>query len=270
MWIILAGALAILPRQRVALFLLLLSTLLALYQGVVTWPAVTLLLALAALAALRRYVDANRWVKEITELLLVTASIGLFLHVFPGFHNPPQIQAVKAGPQSLPFSFYFNFDKALIPFLLLACMPTLFKTAAFPPRHYLSWVGLLAAMPLLLFLAVLLGGLGLETHFPDWIGAFMLANLFFVCLAEEAFFRGYIQHRLRQWAGGSKALLLTSLLFGLAHFSGGALLVIFATLAGVIYGLAWHWSGRLWVATGVHFTFNMMHLLFFTYPALQH
>lgn len=40
----------------------------------------------------------------------------------------------------------------------------------------------------------------------------------------------------------------------------------FAGLAGVIYGIAWMWSGRLWVATLFHFGLNLIHLLFFTYP----
>jgi len=48
------------------------------------------------------------------------------------------------------------------------------------------------------------------------------------------------------------------------------LLMIFAALAGLIYGLVWHWSGRLWLATAFHFALNMVHLLFFTYPALAH
>ena len=123
---------------------------------------------------------------------------------------------------------------------------------------------------LLLYCAVLLGGLAFERHTPDWLGPFMLANLFFVSLAEEALFRGYLQQRLKQVVGGIPALLLSALLFGLVHLSGGLLLVIFATLAGLLYGLAWHWSGRLWLATALHFGLNLTHLLFFTYPALHH
>lgn len=65
------------------------------------------------------------------------------------------------------------------------------------------------------------------------------------------------------------ALLLSSVIFGLMHLGGGVLLVVFATLAGVLYGLAWLWSGRLWVATVLHFTLNLCHALFFTYPLLQ-
>lgn len=271
MWLVLAGALISLAQaKRLALLLLTLSLLLGLYQGLLSWPAGILSLLSASLVVLRLRYPANPQLQSSTEALLVFICIGLFLHLFPGFHQPPHVEAVRAGPQSVPFSFSFNFDKALIPFLLLACTPTLFNTAAHPPRHNIVWFALVAAIPLLLCLAVMLGGLGFEPHFPAWIWAFMLANLFFVALAEEAFFRGYLQHRLRQRVGGGKALWITSLLFGLVHFPGGVLLVIFATLAGIIYGLAWHWSGRLWIATACHFAFNMTHLLFFTYPALQH
>ena len=70
------------------------------------------------------------------------------------------------------------------------------------------------------------------------------------------------------WANGWAwpALALASALFGLAHFAGGPLLMLFAGLAGLIYGLAWLWSGRLWVATLFHFGLNLTHLLLFTYP----
>jgi hypothetical protein len=48
------------------------------------------------------------------------------LHVIPGFHNPKVLDAVVVGPQSIPFSMYFNMDKAVVPFFLITCMPTLF------------------------------------------------------------------------------------------------------------------------------------------------
>lgn len=271
MWIILAGALTVLsPAKRLAVLLLLLATIMGLFQDVLDWPALAILGAIALLAWVRVENPTNRAVLLISETLLVLIAGGLFLHLLPGFNNPRQIEEMQVGPHSQPFSFYYNFDKALIPFVLLAALPTLFRTQKFPAPHKILWLLLLAAIPLLLYVAVLLGGLAIEPHWPDWLGSFMLANLFFVSLAEEAFFRGYVQQRLRQKIGGVAALLIASVLFGLAHFPGGMMLVVFATLAGLIYGLAWHWSGRVWVATIVHFLFNMTHLLFFTYPALQH
>lgn len=93
--------------------------------------------------------------------------------------------------------------------------------------------------------------------------------MLFVAFAEEALFRGWIQQRLTRWLSAAPAMLIASLLFGLAHFSGGPLLMFFATLAGMIYGLAWMWSRRLWVAVLFHAGFNLCHLLFFTYPLLR-
>ena len=56
---------------------------------------------------------------------------GLFLHLLPSFAPGPDKAVV--GPQSLPFTMYFNFDKALVPFLLLACLPSLFRDEARAP-----------------------------------------------------------------------------------------------------------------------------------------
>lgn len=271
MWIILAGALAALqPAKRLSLLLLALATALGVYQNVLDWPVTLVFAAVAALVAFRIYDRRSQVWQSISEALLVLIALALMLHLIPGFNNPRQIDAVRAGAHSLPFSFSFHFDKALIPFLLLACMPTLFKAEAHPPRTPVLWLLPVAAIPLLLVSAVWLGGLAFERHVPDWLGAFTLANLFFVSLAEEAFFRGYLQQRLRQKWGSIVALLVTALLFGLAHAPGGVLLMVFAGLAGLIYGLVWHWSGRLWLATACHFALNMVHLLFFTYPALAH
>ncbi|MGC3833655.1 type II CAAX prenyl endopeptidase Rce1 family protein [Moritella viscosa] len=55
---------------------------------------------------------------------------------------------------------------------------------------------------------------------------------------------------------------------GLAHFSGGTLLVIFATLADLGYALVFHFTNRLWCAVLAHLLFNFVHLIFFTYPVL--
>ena len=267
MWGILAASLLFLSINWVlSLFLLLSSLSIALYHGVLTLPsAAFLLLTLIVTLLLQKY-RRRKWPATALELLLVMAAIALFLHLVPGFNNLNVLKNVKVGPLSAPFSMYYNLDKALIPFILLACLPTLFATKKHPSVSRLGWLGLIASIPALLLLAVALGVLKIEMHTPAWIGSFVVANVFFVCLAEEALFRGYLQQRLSQWLGNYPALLLTALLFGAAHIAGGPLLMVFAALAGVIYGLAWLWSGRLWVAVAFHFALNLMHLLFFTYP----
>ncbi|GAM71575.1 CAAX amino terminal protease family [Vibrio sp. JCM 19236] len=97
----------------------------------------------------------------------------------------------------------------------------------------------------------------------------MLNNFLLTCVAEEAFFRGFLQQVLCKKYGWHLGVAIASLLFGLAHMGGGLLLVVFASLAGLGYGLIFHFSSRLWVAVLFHFLFNFTHLLFFTYPMMK-
>ncbi len=156
------------------------------------------------------------------------------------------INGEKTGPLSPPFTLDYHFGKALVPFLLFACLPTLFSADS---GQRVGKVGRIAAllisMAALLLLAVTLGRLKIELHTPYWLLKYAMANLFFTCMAEEVLFRGYLQQRLSQWLSAWPALIITALIFGIAHLSGGMWMAMFATLAGLIYGLTWMWSGRL-------------------------
>lgn len=272
MWGVLSASLFFLPFNRlIAWCILAASTGMGIYHHILTPFSLACMAVLAGLAALRHYYRTRRGLASVLEALLVAGCVALFFHLLPGFNNPLAIENVKAGPLSAPFNMHYNFDKALIPFLLFACLPTLFNAGKAEKNVGVgAWLWLFASVPLLLLLAVAIGGLKIEPHFPDWILTFSMANLFFVAMAEEALFRGYLQQRLGAWLGAYPALIVASLLFGAAHFPAGMLMVAFATLTGVIYGLAWMWSGRLWLPIALHFGFNLIHLLFFTYPLYQH
>ncbi|MBP6121041.1 MULTISPECIES: CPBP family intramembrane glutamic endopeptidase [Providencia] len=267
-WLILATSLATLATHRlISALLLLLAIGMAFFSGILGWQAIVLLAFIILLGAIRVRFSSNLTIKVMSEIMLVACAIGLFIHLFPGFNNQRYLDKVFIGPQSSPFTMYLNFDKALIPFILLACLPTLFSTQPVKTATSTQWALLIVSVPLLLIIAALAGGLGFEAHFPTWLPAFVICNLFFVALAEEALFRGYLQQRLTLWLRSPYlALILSSLLFGGLHFAGGPLLILFATLAGVIYGLTWLWSGKLWLAVSIHFGLNLIHLLFFTYP----
>ncbi|MBP1131334.1 MULTISPECIES: CPBP family intramembrane glutamic endopeptidase [unclassified Serratia (in: enterobacteria)] len=272
MWGVLAASLFFLPFNRlIAWSILAASAGMGMYHGVLTPLSLACLLGIVALAGLRHHFRAQRNLSVLFEVLVVASCVALFLHLVPGINNQLMIDGEKAGPLSAPFTMYYNFDKALVPFLLFACLPTLFKRdEPEKSRGSLSWIALIISVPVLLLIAVALGGLKIELHTPAWILPFVMANLFFVCMAEEALFRGYLQQRLSQWLGAWPALIIAAVIFGAAHLAGGMLMVAFATLAGLIYGLAWMWSGRLWVPILFHFGLNLTHLLLFTYPLYQH
>ncbi len=70
------------------------------------------------------------------------------------------------------------------------------------------------------------------------------------CMAEEAFFRGFIQKNLSLMMkkirhGDYLALLIAALLFGLAHYAGGTKYVILATVAGMGYGWVYLTTKRI-------------------------
>jgi len=270
MWVLLAGSLLTAGFNRsVGILMLVLSILWAASVGVVEPLGLWGMVCVAIIALLLRRYRHIQAIAISAELLLLFIALNLLSHFFPGFNNPKLLDNVRVGALSAPFSMYYNFDKALIPFVLLAALPTLYCCKPLRRTRPRNWLLLIASVPLLLLLATAVGGLKLELHYPTWFWQFALANLFFVSLAEEALFRGYLQRRLSQLIGPVYGLLVSALLFGISHLAGGMLLVAFASLAGVIFGLAWMWSGSLWVAVLFHFALNLLNLLFFTYPMYQ-
>ncbi|KAI3491811.1 hypothetical protein L1887_43913 [Cichorium endivia] len=247
MWYLLATSLAALSLNRSLAYLMLgLTAFLGWKQSILDAPALLVIASIVVGWSVVEWLrNKNNKYTYLVEGLCVAIAVALVLHVIPGFHNPKVLDAVVVGPQSIPFSMYFNMDKAVVPFFLITCMPTLFVAKPLYKAGKVGWGILILAIPALLLLAVALGGLRIEPHAPEWFAQFALANIFFVSLAEEALFRGYLQQRLSRIIHPVVALLIASVIFGLMHYSGGLLLIIFASLSGIIYGLAWMWSGRL-------------------------
>ncbi|MBF9000340.1 CPBP family intramembrane glutamic endopeptidase [Vibrio nitrifigilis] len=203
-----------------------------------------------------------------SALVVIACCLALFIHKVPGFDNLLVLNQVITGPQSQPFTMYLNLDKPLALFILLLAYPKLLGNGGTPNHKAIALTAI--ALFCLLPIAVLIGALKFEWSLPAWWWLFAFNNLLFTCVAEEALFRGYLQQKLANKLGVVAGIGIASILFGLAHFAGGPLLVIFAALTGLGYGLIFYWSQRLWVAVLAHFAFNCIHLLCFTYPIALH
>jgi membrane protease YdiL (CAAX protease family) len=82
-------------------------------------------------------------------------------------------------------------------------------------------------------------------------------------LVDEILMRGMLVSGLAQVLGGRPfaAVLIASVLFGSTHifFEGAsALSLISNSLGGVMYGLAFILTGRIWLGLGLHFTWNFV------------
>ena len=84
-----------------------------------------------------------------------------------------------------------------------------------------------------------------------------LTILLTIALPEELLFRGLIQNLLQKtWGHSGRALVVTSVVFGLAHLNNGPRpdwrYAVLATVAGFFYGRAYLQSGGLIAAALVH------------------
>jgi len=242
---------------------------------VLDWRGLVVVAVFVALAVAAR--TSARAALRIPLLVLTgVCALLLAVHKLPGFHNPLIADAVQVSAGAPPFTLYANFDKAVAGIVLMGVFCT-------PIRNVFAWGPMLrrTAPVLLATLVVVLGtGTLLGYVAPDvkWMAVtpwFLAVNLLFTCVAEEAFFRGFLLGGMARALDGRRfgtavAVAVSTLLFGLAHAGGGPALVVMAALAGLGYAAAYLRSGRIEGAILTHFALNAVHFVAFTYPALRH
>lgn len=236
------------------------------YQGFLGIEAVIILIGFYFIAFLISK-DMPKWLNVGLHLIFIAICIGLAAHVLPGFKQYVIQDQVQKSALSQPFDLRVNIDKFHVFFgVLLAC-----RTYVVPyvvDNRRIQYIFLtIAALGLLQYLTIPLGLMSFDFQVPQWMPYWFLMNLLLTCPAEEAFFRAYIQRGFHNYMKPMNAILLASVVFGLAHFAGGPLFMVFAALAGAGYGLVYFLTGgSLLAAVAIHFLFNLSHLAFFTYP----
>lgn len=133
-----------------------------------------------------------------------------------------------------------------------------------------AWVVVLAGI---MAIGLLLYALGADDAVPKqppalipFIAGLPIAVKVLISLSagvvEEWFFRGFLQPRM--------GLILSTLLFALAHFSyGQPFMLIGITLLSLIYGLLVKWRQNIWPAIAAHTLFDAVQLLVVVPGALR-
>lgn len=240
--------------------------------GLVAPIGVAALLVLAAVCHLRQR-SASTIIRALLLTAVIVLALALALHKMPGFANPLLLRDVQVSPGAPPVTQYLNVDKAAVGILLCAYFCA-------PARRRADWCALRPAWPIVLVTpvvvltgALLSGTVAIDPKLPPFTPLFLVTNLLFTCVAEEAFFRGVIQGGLLDALAGKRhgaavAIGVASVLFGIAHAGGGVAMIVLATLAGIGYGLAAWRSGRIEAAILTHFLVNALRFLLVTYPLL--
>ncbi|WP_309744762.1 MULTISPECIES: CPBP family intramembrane glutamic endopeptidase [unclassified Chamaesiphon] len=255
----------------ICLFLLTLVS--AVFYGYVNFIAVPVIFVFSSGFMLLR--QERSFLKLVGAMLITVLSIGFMSHWVPGFHNPALIKNSIISADGIPYSLSLDFDKALIGFFYILLGTVMIRTVReFKASVKTCLVGVWLIVACLLPSSVVMGYVRPDLKFGEFFLQWAWINLFFTCLAEEAFFRGFIQTRLSillaSYRYGSViALIVASSLFGIAHFAGGFKYVILATMAGLGYGLVYSRTRHIEASVLTHFSVNAIHFLFFTYPALS-
>ncbi len=100
---------------------------------------------------------------------------------------------------------------------------------------------------------------------------FLIVLVFFLVAgaSEELIFRGFPFQALVHNLGGAAAVAITSVVFGLAHLanpSASAISTINTMLAGIWLGLAYLMTRSLWLATALHYSWNVAMVFIFGLP----
>ena len=253
------------------LALLTLGYCLALSYGQLGIQAIAPLLALV-ITGIAAYPTRPKWQRYTAHTVFILLAAALALHGLPGFTNGRAIAPERITADAVPFSMYLNLDKPLIGFWLLLVCPWIAPRFAWRVSLGATLMALALVALAVLGAAMMLGMIAWAPKWPasGWI--WILNNLLLVTLVEEALFRGYIQGGLIRWFkylpyGQALALIIASMLFGLAHMAAGWQWVLMAGIAGLGYGLAYRFGG-LGAAIATHFGLNLLHFVFFTYPML--
>lgn len=238
-------------------------------------PLVTLLIGLALgmiepVGALTVLVFAGWLIAQprlphlLWQLGALLGALLLAAHMVPGF-NPLPLGPPQDLGGAAPWQLRISADKAMVAVLLLAWWLGQPRSHWRAPR--LTLLVAAACLSLVPLLALSTGVLGWQPKWPDMFLPWLLVNLGITCLAEELIFRGLLQRELVRRFGAASGIVLATALFGAAHLPAGWGFALLAALAGLGYGLAFHYSGdRLWVAVLLHGAINSLHLLLLTYP----
>jgi membrane protease YdiL (CAAX protease family) len=251
------------------IILALTSCLLGLYYSIVELGGIIYLFALGFFCELVKF--RNKLVRITAGIIVFGFTASLVLHLIPFFNNPLVFNNYLFSDQSIEYTKYWKFDKAAAGLILLAYFGDTCKSVI-EWRKMLKKTYLISVITIAITIAlsIIFKYIKLDITIISLFFIWAWANLLFTCISEEMLFRGFIQKHLMRLTNKSLhqiiIVIFVGILFGAAHYTGGATYAIVASIAGIGYGFAYYRTGKIESAILTHFLLNSVHFLFFTYP----
>ncbi|MCP3966249.1 MAG: CPBP family intramembrane metalloprotease [Lentisphaerae bacterium] len=251
------------------------SLLFALLGGVIGFTGLIAIAILSGLCYLgfRKFTDRNDfyWGMLIKVFIAIIGFIMIF-HLCPGFHNLQLLKNVQISKGAVPYSLFLNYDSMSVAIIIMFFYD---KIRLKIDKNTLRAIKIGFIYGLVGI--VIMGGTALGMQFFNFdfkisrlTILFLFCNLLFTCFFEETFWRGFVQNTIADLVKVNfVAVVITAVIFGVIHIPfGGINFAILATLAGLIYGYAYLHLRRLESSIICHYTVNVAHFIFATYPIL--
>lgn len=235
--------------------------------------AAILAVCLMAVAFYRFSAIANSRYNWVLGIVVLLSCAAMLIHAIPGFNNPVVIQSFKISELAPDYTQYLNLDKAILAVLLLVFVVPKSQAVVTADRiHAISTFTVFAIIATIV--ALMTNLVALDPKVTPILISWMLINLLFTCFAEEAVFRGFIQVQIKKAIGskpyaGWASVVVTGVVFGVAHIAGGGKYVAVACIIGIGYSYVYHKTQNIYAAIWAHFLFNLSHILILTYPYLK-
>ncbi|MCC8467959.1 MAG: CPBP family intramembrane metalloprotease [Rickettsia endosymbiont of Eriopis connexa] len=86
-----------------------------------------------------------------------------------------------------------------------------------------------------------------EPKIPTILTIWAINNFFLVCMAEETFFRGFLQRTFQSLLPKQQilAIIIASIIHGLAHFYGGLIYVALTAICSFFPGYTYYKTGKI-------------------------
>jgi len=248
-------------------------TTIATLMGLMKWQGLLAIIIPLVLSTLINLKPTNTIIVKSFKVLLVGYCLILGLNILPFFERITFVAPELVGNGTIPVGLQFSLAKPLSGILLLGLLaPTIstyfdFKEYCKAQKFIIGVAG-----PTLIVLCIAFAlGLRFDVKFVSWWYLFVISNLVFTVVAEEAFFRGAIHYPLLQKFGQKVWVpVIVAIIFAGLHYSpvgvfnGKALLMVF--FAGVVYGYSFQKYGKIEFSILTHWLVNSLHFVFFTYP----
>jgi membrane protease YdiL (CAAX protease family) len=260
------------PRKKLVISMIVITNLYALLQGTINFSALFTLIVFYLMSD--KYFNSpniSRPQKNLLFIVILCFIIALSMHQIGGFYNLLIANKLALSSHSAPYTMYLNFDKTMGAVILYVTSGLYKSQSAIDREVFFQTIKYyLLCIVTLLGAALLMNFVRFDFKIPANILIWSINNLFFVCFAEEVIFRGILQNQLKNYLQRDKIkyfhVIISAMLFALAHSKGGVVYVSLAFVAGLFYGISYDKTNRILTPILVHFGLNLTHFLFFTYP----